>query len=109
MNVADWLRALGLERYEAAFRENDVEVGLLPDLPIRNDLQGLDPVVPRRPDLCELPRIFGAARTGIDAVIGPPSAELARTDYPRKFAGASRDIEYSAGRVSGLHRVALFS
>ena len=24
MDVADWLRALGLERYEAAFRENDV-------------------------------------------------------------------------------------
>jgi SAM domain (Sterile alpha motif) len=24
MDVADWLRALGLERYETAFRENDV-------------------------------------------------------------------------------------
>ena len=24
MDVADWLRALGLERYEAAFHENDV-------------------------------------------------------------------------------------
>ena len=26
MDVADWLRTLGLERYEAAFRENDVEL-----------------------------------------------------------------------------------
>jgi hypothetical protein len=24
MVIADWLRALGLDRYEAAFRENDV-------------------------------------------------------------------------------------
>jgi class 3 adenylate cyclase len=32
MNVADWLRALGLEQYEATFRENDVAGELLPDL-----------------------------------------------------------------------------
>jgi class 3 adenylate cyclase/tetratricopeptide (TPR) repeat protein len=32
MDVADWLRALGLERYEATFRENDVDAELLPSL-----------------------------------------------------------------------------
>jgi SAM domain (Sterile alpha motif) len=32
MDVADWLRALGLEQYEAAFRENAVGFELLPDL-----------------------------------------------------------------------------
>jgi class 3 adenylate cyclase len=32
MNVADWLRALGLEQYEAAFRENDVDAAVLPTL-----------------------------------------------------------------------------
>jgi predicted ATPase/class 3 adenylate cyclase len=32
MNVADWLRFLGLERYEAAFRENDVDLDLLHQL-----------------------------------------------------------------------------
>ena len=32
MDVADWLRALGLEQYEATFRENDVDAELLPDL-----------------------------------------------------------------------------
>jgi len=31
MDVAEWLRALGLERYAAAFRENDVTGELLPD------------------------------------------------------------------------------
>ena len=32
MNIADWLQALGLERYEAAFQENSVTVDLLPSL-----------------------------------------------------------------------------
>src|SRR5271156_1931425 len=32
MNVADWLRTLGLERYEATFRENDVGAELVPSL-----------------------------------------------------------------------------
>ena len=32
MDVADWLRALGLEQYEAAFQENDVDAEVLPTL-----------------------------------------------------------------------------
>src|SRR3954470_5798314 len=32
MDVADWLRALGLEQYEAAFRENGVDAEVLPTL-----------------------------------------------------------------------------
>jgi class 3 adenylate cyclase/predicted ATPase len=32
MDVADWLRALGLERYETTFHENDVNAELLPTL-----------------------------------------------------------------------------
>jgi class 3 adenylate cyclase len=40
MDVADWLRALGLERYEAAFRENAVDADLLPNL-TTDDLKDL--------------------------------------------------------------------
>ena len=40
MHVADWLRALGLERYEAAFRENDVSAEVLCHL-TAEDLVGL--------------------------------------------------------------------
>src|ERR1700730_10111521 len=40
MNVANWLRALGLERYEAAFRENDVSAEELCHL-TAEDLEGL--------------------------------------------------------------------
>lgn len=32
MDVADWLRQLGLERYQTAFRENDVGPAVLPSL-----------------------------------------------------------------------------
>jgi len=32
MDVAVWLRSLGLERYEALFRENDIDAEVLSDL-----------------------------------------------------------------------------
>src|SRR5690348_7324445 len=32
MDVAEWLKSLGLEQYEAAFRENDVDAEMLPTL-----------------------------------------------------------------------------
>jgi SAM domain (Sterile alpha motif) len=32
VDIATWLRELGLEHYEQAFRDNDVDVDLLPDL-----------------------------------------------------------------------------
>jgi class 3 adenylate cyclase len=40
MDVADWLRALGLEQHEAAFRENAVTVALLPNM-TADDLKDL--------------------------------------------------------------------
>ena len=40
MDVADWLRVLGLEQYEAAFRENAVDADLLPNL-TADDLKDL--------------------------------------------------------------------
>jgi hypothetical protein len=40
MDVADWLRAIGLEQYEAAFRENAVTGSLLPNL-TADDLKDL--------------------------------------------------------------------
>jgi hypothetical protein len=32
MDVGSWLRGLGLERYEAAFRENEIDETVLPTL-----------------------------------------------------------------------------
>jgi len=36
MDVADWLRQLGLERYEAAFREHDVSAAVLPNVTVED-------------------------------------------------------------------------
>ena len=40
MDVGAWLKSLGLEQYEVPFRENDVDVELLPRLTV-DDLKGL--------------------------------------------------------------------
>ena len=32
MDIGGWLRRLGLEQYEAAFRENDIDETVLPGL-----------------------------------------------------------------------------
>jgi hypothetical protein len=32
MNIAAWLRGLGLERYAPAFRDNDIDGDVLPEL-----------------------------------------------------------------------------
>ena len=32
MQISTWLRSLGLEQYEAAFRENDIDADVLPEL-----------------------------------------------------------------------------
>ena len=32
MDIAAWLRGLGLERYEPAFRENEIDAEVLPEL-----------------------------------------------------------------------------
>ena len=32
MDIADWLRTLGLDQYEAAFRESGIDVDVLPEL-----------------------------------------------------------------------------
>ncbi len=40
MDITDWLRGLGLEQYTAAFRDNDIDADILPEL-TTEDLTGL--------------------------------------------------------------------
>ena len=72
MDVADWLRALGLEQYEAAFRENDVDAELLPNL-TADDLKdlGITSVGHRR----HLLEAIAALRTQDTPADEPQSAE----------------------------------
>jgi SAM domain (Sterile alpha motif) len=50
MDLGDWLRGLGRERYEAAFRENEINEKVLPSL-TAEDLKdlGVDCSMPLRP------------------------------------------------------------
>ena len=73
MDVAVWLRGLGLERYEAAFRENEIDERVLPNL-TQEDLKeiGVGPVGHRRTFLEAIAALRGD--TG-----GAPSADVAVT------------------------------
>jgi SAM domain (Sterile alpha motif) len=41
MDIGVWLRGLGLERYEAAFRENEIDDAVLPSL-TQEDLKEIE-------------------------------------------------------------------
>src|SRR6516162_2150381 len=71
MNVADWLRTLGLGQYEAAFRENSVTVDLLPRLTLE-DLKDLGVT------------LVGHRRRLLDAIaaLGPQTAPTPDTSLP---------------------------
>ena len=62
MDVAEWLRTLGLERYETTFRENDVNSELSPDL-TADDLKdlGVTSIGHRRQLLKAIARLQGNA------------------------------------------------
>ena len=42
MDLGGWLRSLGLERYEVAFRENEIDDAVLPNLTAEGDRPGHD-------------------------------------------------------------------
>ncbi len=61
MDLGGWLRSPGLERYEAAFRENEIDERVLPSL-TQEDLKeiGVGPVGHRRTLLEAIAReVFG--------------------------------------------------
>jgi len=75
MDIADWLRGLGLEQYEAAFRENAIDAGVLREL-TADDLRelGITPIGHRR----KLLAAIAALRSGGPLPDSPPLAADAR-------------------------------
>jgi class 3 adenylate cyclase len=73
MDVASWLRDLGLERYETAFRENEVGADVLCDL-TAEDLEGLGVVAigDRRRLLVAIAKLRGDGTLAVDP--RPPSS-----------------------------------
>ena len=71
MDLGGWLRSLGLEQYEAAFRENAIDDSVLPSL-TAEDLKelGVDAVGHRR----KLLNAIAALRADADAKAASPDA-----------------------------------
>jgi hypothetical protein len=118
MDVAEWLRALGLEQYEATFRENAVTASLLPNL-TADDLKDLDvtSVGHRRQILDEIAarriedtladdsvRLTSGPPTGRTDNLGSPEAEGAVGGQARTDA----DRHHPASNVNDYH-LALWS
>jgi predicted ATPase/class 3 adenylate cyclase len=71
MELADWLRSLGLEKYEAAFRENEIDESVLPNL-TAGDLKDLGvTAVGHRRKLLEAIRQLGSETSA-----GPTSTNV---------------------------------
>ncbi len=76
MDIGEWLRGLGLEQYQAAFRENEIDGGNLPKLTAEEpkDL-GVAIVGHRRKILTAIAELTGSSAT--PAPVAPPTAEPA--------------------------------
>ena len=88
MDLGGWLRSLGLERYEAAFRENEIDEKVLPRL-TAEDLKDLGVVIVghRRTMLDAI----AALRTDASAKAPPPDA-LSTSEAPPKDAAERRQV-----------------
>src|SRR3954453_5919317 len=80
MDVAAWLRGLGLGRYEAAFRGNDVAADVLPEL-TAEDLReiGVASVGDRRRLLAAIAALRGPAPSSRNPADEPPPIQAAPT------------------------------
>jgi hypothetical protein len=79
MDVGGWLRRLGLEQYEASFRENKIDDAILPSL-TAEDLKDLG--------VC----VIGHRRKLLDAIV----ALRTETSAPTPLSDASRGTDKAA-------------
>ena len=82
MDVASWLWSLGLEQYEAVFRENAIDVSVLPDV-TDQDLEKLGVLLGHRRKLL---RAIANLETNAKATLGPVVAPVAVDTSPRDTA-----------------------
>src|SRR5215467_4854746 len=90
MDLGDWLRSLGLQRYEAAFRENEIDDTVLPNL-TAEDLKDLGvSVVGHRRKLLDAIAALRADAEPKTAPAAPKSAAQPTFATAPKAAGERR-------------------
>ena len=93
MDVAAWLRGLGLERYAPAFRDNDVDGEVLPELTADDLISiGVTSVGHRRKLLAaiaalgkEPPAVAQSAASATSAPLSPPTIDAERRQLTVMF------------------------
>jgi class 3 adenylate cyclase/predicted ATPase len=87
MDVASWLRSLGLEKYEPVFRENEIDADVLPEL-TELDLEKLGVPLGHRKRLL---KAIAALRD--DASVQPPAVTLAPAPPPAATPTGQQIVE----------------
>ena len=83
MDVASWLRTLGLEQYEPVFRQNEIDHEILPEL-TEADLEKLGvPMGHRKRLLRAIATLSAAAPSAATAAASPPAGQQ-QTDAERR-------------------------
>ncbi len=108
MDVVVWLRSLGLGKYEAAFRENEIDETVLPNL-TAEDLKdlGVSIVGHRRKILDAVAALRNDASTQIPLVAAAPAQPSASTLTPAPIlepAGERRHVTVDVLRSRGFNR-----
>src|SRR5215471_11091737 len=108
MDVVAWLRGLGLEQYEQAFRENDVDAEVLPEL-TAEDLIGLGvtSIGHRRKLLAAIAALGGkpavdGARTTIEGPADTPTSSVSSSAERRRLSVMFCDLVGSTELSSRL-------
>jgi class 3 adenylate cyclase len=80
MDIVVWLRSLGLEQYEAAFRDNAIDLSVLPDV-TDQDLEKLGVLLGHRRKLLRaIANLEASAKTAPDASTVPASVDTSPRD-----------------------------
>jgi SAM domain (Sterile alpha motif) len=96
MDVAVWLRGLGLQQYEALFRENDVDAEVLSDL-TDGDLEKIGVFLGHRKRLLKAVAALAgpAAAPPAAATPIPPVADAAERRQPVEVSKSAHTIQAS--------------
>src|SRR5262249_10523876 len=79
MDLGGWLRSLGLEQYEAAFRENAIDLSILPDL-TDQDLEKIGVLLGHRRKLLRATANLETQKASASTVASPATTDASPRD-----------------------------
>ena len=83
MDVASWLRSLGLEQYEATFRDNAIDDSVLPDL-TDQDLEKIGVLLGHRKKILKALALLRSSGSWSTELSGPLAAAAIRQEAERR-------------------------